>query len=249
MKKNIQLKSIVAAAITMVALHAYAAPITVNAGETYSYEGNNYAYTGTATVNLSEDVMGVFELASVVVSTSGPASYTPPSASVPLTSLSIDSSTRQISSLGTIGGAVLTIPKSGVSKTGGNVVLSNITFDVASRTVFADLTGTNGVGSVAHMAAFTAKSITGTTLLQDNSFVTTANNWEPRPEALAFLTQAMGLNKVGTSALAALTDFGSANIAVTVTPVPESSTYAMTLVGLIGVGVLRRGQMRRRLSA
>lgn len=252
MKKSIKLKSIAVAALSVLAVQAYAAPITISSGETYSFGGHNYSYTGVGTVDLSEDVMGVFDLAHVEVSTSGPASYTPPSASVPVAGLYLDSDARQMSGLGTIGGAVLTIPKSGVSKLGGNVVLSNITFDLNSKTVFADLTGTNGAGTILHMAAFTAGSITGETSFTDHSFVTTASNWAPTQQALTFLNQAMALNKVGQSAIAALTDFGSANINITVTKlpdtvvpsVPEPTTYAMTLLGLIAVGAVRRSQLR-----
>lgn len=194
------------------------------------------------------------------------------SAAAPVTSLTGDygNGTLVATQVTTAGGALQTAASSNIATTGGSLSVTNLRVDLVNKKVFADLNGGNGVGLRTNVDLWSIGSIIET----DSTFTTNTGNPNPttflyptlaagqsqvitsynqirglsiNAAAYELFATSLGLTANGRNSLSTVTDFGVINsaISVKVTAVPEPSTYAMMVAGLVGLGVVAR---RRRAA-
>lgn len=244
------LKSIVAATAFVAAGMASAASVTVPANTAY----NGLSFSGSGSLSFSADLLGALDTGKVAVAGYGAATatvikdsdgfYTQASAAAPITSLTIDSSTYNVLSAATSGGATQTAPVLKSVSSGGSLTVTDLNVDIANKKVYATIIGGNGVGTLNNFYLWDIGSITGATSVTGaGSFTTSMTGLSITTAGFNTFVQSLGLLNLGKSALSGVTDFGtitSTIVAKTVTAVPEPSTYALMALGLVGVSVVAR---------
>jgi hypothetical protein len=244
-------KSIVAAAAFVAAGLASAASVTVSTGSTY----NGLTFTGTGTLTFSQTLVDTLNLGSVSVAAAGGASssivgsagsYTAVAVGAPVSALTLDTSTNEITTAYSTGGALQTAGAvSSVSK-GGSVSVTNLKIDLTTKTIYADIVGTSLAGATVNdlgVAAFTFTSITGPTALTGvGTYNTVFSGLAMTAAGIADINTALALISVGKASFAAAAaDFGSLTSTIVVTAaVPEPSTYALMGLGLVGMSLVAR---------
>ncbi|MFT3855956.1 MAG: PEP-CTERM sorting domain-containing protein [Aquabacterium sp.] len=154
--------------------------------------------------------------------------------------------------VGTVGGATMTasatLPngKKNFATTGGSLTLTNIKVDLTTQSIYANLTGANGVGTLHNQLIWNYGAIEGPTTF---GFVAPTVELSNRlsqltitTEAFDLFAQSLGLTAFGRSAMAAITDYGVLNsyIAIDTPVIPEPSTYMLMGLGLVGMGMAKR---------
>lgn len=82
-------------------------------------------------------------------------------AAAPLTSLVYDDVTGATTSLGFSGGFTLTLPPLKSVSSGGSLTVTDMSIDLPSRTVYANLIGGHGLGTLSHVALWQAATLSG----------------------------------------------------------------------------------------
>ncbi|MGC4060508.1 MAG: hypothetical protein QM749_06510 [Aquabacterium sp.] len=198
---------------------------------------SQFASVGPATVSTSVDNEGFLDTTRVTA---------------PLSSLTGQGSyaSFETQSLTTRGGLLLNVPSQKSVSTGGALAITNISLDLASKQVYADLDGANGVGSLTHFHLWDIGTISGDLQFSIlaiavgctiNSCVPygapavplsfTAGDLTLAAGSFNVIAQSLGLSALGKTALASVSDFGT----LTAGPVPEASSGLMMALGLIGV--------------
>lgn len=97
------------------------------------------------------------------VSATGVPRYTSLSVSAPVATFTgeVSGNTMAVSRLTSDWGLTLTSPKNGASTGPGSLSLSNLTLDFGAKTVYADVLGANGVGSLSQYAIWTFSGLQG----------------------------------------------------------------------------------------
>ena len=201
-------------------------------------------------------------------------------------SLTADDVTGQVLSVGSQGGAKQTGTRIGGTLNGGTASVTNLRFDLANNTVYADLVGRSAAVGTSrpavdyvslNTALWTIGSISGPTVIppdallaadpvaamQAAGFTLISNNnglytvsatnvisgLKVTQAGFDFFKNALGLLPTGVGALEKVNDdpmgWGSVTSQMVFTvrelpAVPEPSTYAMAMVGLLAVGAAVR---------
>lgn len=144
----------------------------------------------------------------------------------PALNTSRDAVTGLATSVSSAGGVRISLPKTHGIALGGQITLSNWGLNAVTRQLTADITGAYGLPSQAQVAVFTLGdfSVTGDS--------TSFSLWLTQAGADAF-TQAVGLNSLGLVGLenARASSFGS--VTVDVAMVPEPTSYALAMAGVV----------------
>lgn len=245
-------QTLIAASAFAAASLASAASVTVASNTAY----NGLSFSGSGTLTFSADLLGALDTGKVTVANYGSATtvatkdsdgyYANVSASAPITSLTIDSSSMAVLGAATSGGATQTAPVLKSVSSGGSLTVTDLNVDLANKKVYATLIGANGVGTVNNVYLWDIGTITGATSVTGaGTFTTTLSGLSITTDGLNKFTQALGLLTLGKSALGGVTDFGSITsvIVAKAAPagtVPEPSTYALMGIGLVGMSLVSR---------
>jgi hypothetical protein len=262
--KHIAKALVLAAAVAAVgAAQAQTASATLSVGtppvKAFGYEMGNLRGGGTLT--FSDTLIGALETGGIVMTAVAPATVTQTttdagtqiSAAAPIQSLSgdFDASTALFSAtqVATKGGALMTAAKKNFATNTGSLSLTNLTVDIASKSIFGDLLGGNGVGAKDDVHIWTYTDIAGATVLPATAGTIVANNKLTglviTENAFNLFATSLGLTTGGKAAMSSITDYGVMDALIqvdvkvpggVVTPtVPEPSTYVMMGLGLVGL--------------
>ena len=240
------LKSIVAAAAFVAAGVASAASVTVPAGTVY----NGLKFSGSGALTFSADLLGALDTAKVAAVAYSPATatitkdtdgfYSEVTASAPITALTIDTATSGVLGAATSGGLTMTAAPLKSVSSGGSLTVTDLNVDLSAKKVYATVIGGNGVGTLSNFYLFDIGNITGaTTVAGPGTYLTSMNTLSLSTTGFTTFVQAMGLLKLGSSALAGVTDFGTINSTI-IAAVPEPTTYALMGLGLVGMSLVAR---------
>ena len=259
------LKALAAAALIASTGLASAAPLTVNTGDQFAFNGEQLILEGgTGTLTFSDSLLAALNLAKATVTSEAPAVVTGTpgaknvAAAAPIASVTADDVSGNVLGVGTTGGALITAPASDFVSAGGTLSVTNINVDLATKRIYASITGdftgaaagvpgTGAISTLDNFYLWDYATISGATAVTgEGTFNTTLGGLKITNDGYKHFVSALRLGLFGTTALQAVTDFGAINSTITVTAaVPEPSTYALAIAGLAMVGVAARRRARQ----
>lgn len=265
------IKTMVAAAALVAVGVAQATVATLDVGG--SITTSDYSITslsGAGTLTFSSTLIGALNAGKVQVSGVAPAtasityktnnitkvvSISSASAAAPVTSLTGDFTANAVavSRVATAGGTLQSAPVANIATNGGSLQITNLNVDLINKKVYADLIGGNNVGTKTNVYLWDIASITGPTTvdlsaLKAGGSVTATNTLSGltiNAAAFDLFATSLGLTPNGITSLKTVADFGVINSSITVSGVPEPTTYALMGLGLVGIGLTAR---RRRAA-
>ncbi len=248
------IKGIVAAVAFVAAGAASAAATTVNVGGILD---NLRLDGGSGTLSFSADLMAALDTGKVAVSSwnGGTATatkdvdgfYTEVSATANISNIVVDSATHKYNSIVVTGGATQTSPVLKGVSSGGSLSVGDLNVDYVNKRVYATVVGANGVGTLTNYYLWDIVNpvVQDTYVAGQNQTLTTISGLQITAGGFNTFVQSLGLLSLGKGALQTVTDFGTITTKISVTPVPEPSTYALMAMGVAAVGVAAR---RRRAA-
>ncbi|MFT3855955.1 MAG: PEP-CTERM sorting domain-containing protein [Aquabacterium sp.] len=225
---------------------------TFYAGEENCVYGICLPLSGSGTLAFSDLLVGALNIANISVAEVAPGVLQDGdvmSVTAPVTSLTGMVNTETLAytatKVGTAGGATLTasalLPngKKNAASTGGSLTLNNIKVDLTTKSIYATLTGANGVGTRNNQLIWNYGVIEGPTTFQLEPWaqMTVTNKLTEltiTTEAFGLFAQSLGLTAFGKASMAGITDYGVMNSTI-VLGVPEPGTYLLMGLGLVGL--------------
>lgn len=166
--------------------------------------------------------------------------YTGVSATAGINTLEVDGSLNVLAAA-TSGGLLQTAPVQRSVSRGGFLGVSNLNVDLVNNRVYADISGGNGVGDLTNFYLWDIGNISGDTQITGvGEYTTILSGLAITQEGFNVFSQSLGLLTLGVGALQTVSNFGTITSTITVTPVPEPSTYALMGIGLVTVGLVAR---------
>lgn len=218
-----------------------------------SYSADMLATLDTGRVSVVGS--GLSADASATITKDSDGFYTQVSTRTPFTSLTIESQSNEFSTdsllgMSSSGGVTMVAPILRNVSSGGALTITDLNVDLVNRTVYATLTGGNGVGVLKNFALWNIGSITSggpqygwdrqcgldCFYLAPN---VTVSGLTATTDGFDKMAQSLGLQSLGKAALHAVNDFG----AIT-TSVPEPGTWALMGLGLAWAGLLTTARSR-----
>ncbi|MFT3855959.1 MAG: PEP-CTERM sorting domain-containing protein [Aquabacterium sp.] len=242
---------LLASAFLMAAATAQAAEVSVSVGaDTISGNTTFSALTGTGTLAFSDLLLGALDIAKITTTGYAPATLTEDpetfaiKAAAPVTALTgeFTGSSFNATKVNTAGGATMTTTKKNAATTGGSLTVTNLTVDLTTKSIYADLIGGNNVGTVTQQKVWNFANLEGATDFATTDGVHTSVNkltgLTITTEAFDIFAKSLGLTNFGKTSMAGIEDYGviDSTISVTTTAVPEPSAYALLVAGLAAVG-------------
>jgi hypothetical protein len=220
--------------------------------------GPGYTFdSGAAQLTFLDSALSTLGVAGISVSATAPAVYEAPKISlVPATDGVSWNSNYDITTMTAAGGFVLnssTVP-------GARVDLSNISLDLASKTVYVDAvtqSWTNALGksyagqTFNHLALFTGTLNGQTNIKAGNGEISSSlNDLFLGAAAIPALGDALGVPTNVQKILFPTLNFGATTLQGKFTPaVPEPSTTLLSVLGMVGVTAVTRRKLAQRTQA
>lgn len=215
--------------------------------------------TGSATLSFNPDLLGALDTGRVFIAPSSPIAepqvikdsdgfYSSVSVTAPITSVTYDPSSHEIFGVGTSGGLIMTAPALKSVSSGGSLTVTDLRADLSAQTIYATVTGANGVGTLNNMALWHFNGLSSGT----SPVSATITGLSITLQGFDAFTKSLGLLSLGKAALMGVTDFGTITSTMYpllidapgpawhITSVPEPSTYALMGLGLAGLVVAKR---------
>lgn len=230
------LKSWVLAAALALGSSAYAATVTVPAGQAY----HGQIYSGELQIQDGFDVNGLGLVSTPLVGEGGlqvvfNAALRDYDVSAPLIGVDIDDSTGKVLQTRYGGSISLTMPRRKNLSVGGGLSITDIVFNHDARTIFATLIGQNDVGTVHNVSLWELQPL----CCGYSDLVRTE-------AATSLIVTAGGLLPVSSSLISDNLSDGKVRTVLTVSAVPEASASALATGGmLIVLGLVRRRSRAR----
>jgi hypothetical protein len=218
-----------------------------------TYASGSATFDGSATLNFSSALVDALGVAEITPSGFGVATphfvtdsdgyFIEIGATAPLSTVSIDTDSLQVKSVGSLGGMTLTaIPKKSVSS-GGVMTVTDLSADLATHTIYATIIGTNNVGTVTNVPVWTFSDLTGSTTYNGpGTYTNSLSGLKLTQEGTDKFIQALGLLNLGQSSLKGIADFGKIDSVINgrMSVVPEPASYALMGLGLVGITLVTR---------
>ncbi|MEY4766676.1 MAG: hypothetical protein RI907_3349, partial [Pseudomonadota bacterium] len=224
-------KLVVAAALVAAgAAHAELSPVmTITEGQSITYAGWTVSNArGTGTLTFDKTLTSALNLAGIKMTAIAPATlnapvsattgkYTSISAASKVTSGSgiFDTTSQQLTVVGvsSVGGATLTsFGDDDATNSGGFLSIQNIGADITTKTIYADVTGGNGLTGK-RLAMWNFTTLTGDTVFPAVVGTTTSTNSVTgltiTAEAFEYFATALGLNQFGRDSMANIKNYGT----------------------------------------
>lgn len=245
------IKSIVAATAFVAAGLANAAIVTVTAEQAQA-NGWILEDTSAGALTFSTNLRNALNVGSVSAAAFGgatslivgnPGTYTNIEVSAPVVSLTYDDVTNQVKTVKTAGGARQVATNVPGVAAGGWVEVGNLEVHLDTKKIFGTIVGQSTAGVSVNYSGllFNIGSVAGDTTYQVGTALTTLSTLALDGAAFTEISKALDLQFLGSVSLqAASADFGSIKSTITVTAVPEPSTYALMGVGLVGLAFASR---------
>lgn len=208
--------------------------------------------SSTGTLQFDSSLMGALGTAGINFNAVAPATYDSGNAKVSTTvnSFTYESTTGAFSSVTLTGGGQFAMPTTkyvfGIRVGGpGDVSLTDLTINLGSKTVSAFVSGANGVVSGTYDIFSFASSTGDTAIPGAGTYSFATSGLSLTTKGVDLISQGLKLSATGKNILSDVESFGTLSGTVTVTAVPEPSTYALLGAGMLAVGTMAR---RRRAA-
>ena len=210
-------------------------------------------------LSFSADMLASFDMAKVSITGSGASSIAAPkdtdgyyvgvSVSTPITSATFDDATSALLQMTSTGGATYVMPAIKSVTSGGSLTVTDLSVDLASHHIYANIVGANGLGTLTHLQLlnFADVSVSGATGAIAQPCIGALDGFCSVPrislsglswtvEGFNAFTKGLGLAYLNRSYLDITQDVGT----LTTTSLPEPSSYALMGLGLVGILAAQR---------
>lgn len=228
-------KHLLAMAATMIVTQAQALEIGTDTSP--------YAISSSsATLAFAADLLYGYRLGGIKVTATEGATYADGVVSTSVVSVLTDDLSGAFTSMHTTGGAQQRIgPQATVAGGVGAVTLSNLTVDLVTHSVLADVMGDNGLLPQQQVTLFTFDGLEGDLSFQGaGTYSVTSGALKVTQDGVLLLSKGLALTGFAVSALNDLEDWGRLQATVTVSAVPEPASWALMGLGTLGVFWMRR---------